>query len=69
MVKEKLPVKDLFMGAVAMNMETFERIDLTECVDNEGLLTWQAPKVNGSFCHFSWNTMWILVWIIWIKKP
>ena len=28
-VKEKLPVKDLFMGAVAMNMETFERIDLT----------------------------------------
>ena len=27
MVKEKLPVKDLFMGAVAMNMETFERID------------------------------------------
>ena len=51
-VKEKLPVKDLFMGAVAMNMETFERIDLTECVDNEGLLTWQAPKGKWKLLSF-----------------
>ena len=40
------------MGAVAMNMETFERIDLTECVDNEGLLTWQAPKGKWKLLSF-----------------
>ena len=42
-IREQVPTKDLFMGTVAMNMETLERIDLTDFV-KDGLLEWDVPQ-------------------------
>lgn len=50
-VNMKVPVKDLFMGAVAMNMETLERIDLTDDVHN-GQLQWNAPSGKWKIMSF-----------------
>ncbi len=48
-VHKHVPTKDLFMGAVAMNTETRERIDLTDQVA-DGILTWDAPEGSGKLC-------------------
>jgi len=51
-ISEKMPVKDLFMGVVAMNEETFERIDLTSLVSN-GVLVWKAPAGKWKLMSFN----------------
>ena len=33
----------VLQAAVAMNLETFERINIRDCVDSDGLVTWNAP--------------------------
>ena len=50
-VTEKVPVKDYFMGAVAMNMETMERIDLTGQVSGD-VLKWNAPAGTWKILSF-----------------
>lgn len=50
-VKENIPTQDMFMGVVAMNRETKERIDLTDKVQN-GILTWNAPNGNWKIMSF-----------------
>ena len=50
-IKENVPTKDKFMGAVAMNRETKERIDLTDNVQN-GVLTWNVPNGNWKIMSF-----------------
>lgn len=50
-VREQVPTKDLFMGTVAMNMDTRERIDLTDQVAN-GILTWNAPEGKWKIMSF-----------------
>lgn len=50
-IAEKMPMQDLFMGVVAMNEETLERIDLTEQVEN-GSLKWNAPAGKWKLMAF-----------------
>lgn len=50
-VHKHVPTKDLFMGAVAMNTETRERIDLTDQVA-DGILTWDAPEGKWKIMSF-----------------
>lgn len=51
-VRKQVPTKDLFMGTVAMNMQTQERVDLTNQVV-DGMLTWNAPKGTWKVMSFS----------------
>lgn len=50
-IHEQVPTKDLFMGTVAMNMDTRERIDLTNLVA-DGVLTWNAPEGKWKIMSF-----------------
>lgn len=50
-VTEQVPVKDYFMGTVAMNMETMERIDLTGKVSG-AVLKWKAPAGKWKIMSF-----------------
>ena len=48
---EKVQVKDAFMGAMAMNMETLERVDLTDNVSDD-VLKWDAPAGKWKVMSF-----------------
>lgn len=50
-IHEQVPTKDLFMGTVAMNMDTRERIDLTDLIA-DGVLTWNAPGGKWKIMSF-----------------
>lgn len=50
-IKKQVTTKDLFMGVIAMDIHTKERIDLTPNV-NEGVLYWEAPKGNWKIMSF-----------------
>ena len=53
--KSPLPAGKL-MAAVAMNVETLERIDLSKSIDERGILTWNVPKGNWRILFFSCQT-------------
>lgn len=50
-IRERVPTEDLYMGTVAMNTKTWERIDLTDRV-KEGILEWEAPKGEWRLMSF-----------------
>ena len=51
-IEESVPSAENFLGVVAMNAETFERIDLTSLVEN-GRLRWQAPEGRWKVMTFT----------------
>lgn len=50
-IHEQVPVKDMYMGSVAMNMENGERTDLTDMV-TDGILDWNAPEGKWKVMSF-----------------
>lgn len=50
-IREQVPTKDMYMGSVAMNIESRERVDLTDKV-TDGILTWNAPEGKWKVMSF-----------------
>lgn len=42
----------VLQAAVAMNLDTFERVDIKSCVDSEGVVSWDAPDGNWKVMLF-----------------
>lgn len=51
-IAEPMPCGEEFLGVVAMNATTFERIDLTELIE-ENVLRWEAPEGDWKVLTFT----------------